>query len=116
MKKKNSQSKKSSKSANSPKSTKATRSTTSVNGGAPLDASAAAAFCDQFWEKEIVPTISEYIAIPNKSPYYDPDWVRNGHMDRAVALVERWLRERLPAGATLEVMRLSDEQGKPRTP
>jgi acetylornithine deacetylase/succinyl-diaminopimelate desuccinylase-like protein len=113
MKTKNSKSRKPAKSSMAATSK---RSTTSMNGSAPLDASAAAAFCDQYWEREIVPTISEYIAIPNKSPYYDPDWVKNGHMDRAVALVEKWLKARLPAGATLEVMRLNDEQGKPRTP
>jgi acetylornithine deacetylase/succinyl-diaminopimelate desuccinylase-like protein len=83
---------------------------------AALDVAAAAAFCDRFWEEEIVPTISDYIRIPNQSPFFDPEWVESGHMERAVALVEGWMRARLPAGATLEVMRLTDESGKPRSP
>jgi acetylornithine deacetylase/succinyl-diaminopimelate desuccinylase-like protein len=83
---------------------------------ATLDAKSAIAFCETFWEKEIVPTISDYIRIPNKSPAYDPKWVENGHMDKAVALVESWVKARLPAGAKMEVMRLKDEKGRPRTP
>ncbi|MGH7061939.1 MAG: M20/M25/M40 family metallo-hydrolase, partial [Stellaceae bacterium] len=60
------------------------------------------------WDGEIVPTLAEYIKIPNKSPAFDPDWAAHGHMDAAVALFERWARARLPAlpGATLEVVRL----------
>lgn len=35
---------------------------------------------------DIVATLEEYIRIPNDSPDFDPDWDRNGHMDRAVNL------------------------------
>jgi len=86
------------------------------NTPTPLDPKAALSFCDRFWEREIVPTISEYIRIPNQSPFFDPGWVENGHMEKAVALVEAWLKQRLPAGAQLEVLRLKDEKGRPRTP
>ena len=56
----------------------------------------------------IVPTLVEYIRIPNKSPSFDPQWVEHGYMDDAVKLFERWARERITAlpGATLEVVRL----------
>ena len=27
-----------------------------------------------FWDSEIVPTLVDYIKIPNKSPSFDPDW------------------------------------------
>src|SRR5262249_28196174 len=52
------------------------------------------------------PTLSEYIRIPNKSPGFDPAWREHGHMDRAVELLAGWARAHLPAGATLEVLRL----------
>jgi acetylornithine deacetylase/succinyl-diaminopimelate desuccinylase-like protein len=60
------------------------------------------------WDSEIVPTLVEYIRIPNKSPAFDPDWAAHGHMDKAVALFEGWAREKLKAlpGASLEVVRL----------
>jgi acetylornithine deacetylase/succinyl-diaminopimelate desuccinylase-like protein len=65
-------------------------------------------FVDQCWGDEIVPTLVEYIKIPNKSPSFDPEWSARGYMDDAVALFERWARARLPSlsGATLEIVRL----------
>ena len=56
----------------------------------------------------IVPTLERYIAIPNKSPSFDPQWKQAGHMDRAVALLAGWAREAMPEGATLEVVQLGD--------
>jgi acetylornithine deacetylase/succinyl-diaminopimelate desuccinylase-like protein len=65
-------------------------------------------FVDSLWEDEIVGQLTEYIRIPNKSPLFDPQWAEHGHMDAAVALLEKWARAKLPAlaGATLEVVRL----------
>jgi hypothetical protein len=65
-------------------------------------------FVDQCWADEIVPTLVEYIKIPNKSPAFDPDWAAHGYMDEAVVLFERWARTKLSSlpGATLEVVRL----------
>ena len=39
---------------------------------------------DQHWEASILPTLEQYIRIPNQSPLFDPDWKRNGHMHQAV--------------------------------
>jgi acetylornithine deacetylase/succinyl-diaminopimelate desuccinylase-like protein len=79
-----------------------------AKGGAPaaLDAKSAAAFSEQVWESSILPALTEYIAIPNKSPAYDPKWQEAGHMDRAVALIEGWCRAQKIPGLTLEVVRL----------
>ena len=65
-------------------------------------------FVARRWDEEIVPTLVEYIRIPNKSPAFDPDWAAHGHMDKAVALYEAWAKKRLAElpGATLEVVRL----------
>src|SRR4029077_12257738 len=65
-------------------------------------------FVDGCWSDEIVPTLVEYIRIPNKSPSFDPDWAAHGHMDKAVALFEHWARKKIAGlkGATLEVVRL----------
>ncbi len=63
---------------------------------------------DRCWDDEIVPTLIDYIRIPNKSPSFDPDWEAHGHMEAAVALFAGWARARLDRfpGATLEVVRL----------
>ncbi len=63
-------------------------------------------FVDNKWESEIVPQLVEYIRIPNKSPMFDADWVANGHMERAVQLMESWARAQTVPGVQLEVVRL----------
>jgi acetylornithine deacetylase/succinyl-diaminopimelate desuccinylase-like protein len=62
----------------------------------------------QNWGDAIVPSLVDYIRIPNKSPAYDADWAKHGYMSDAVRLMEAWARERLSAlpGATLEVVQL----------
>ncbi len=63
-------------------------------------------FTEQLWNDSILPELVEYIRIPNKSPLFDPDWQAHGHMERAVALVERWCRAQAIDGMRLEVVRL----------
>ncbi len=87
-----------------------------TTGSATLNPTVAKEFAEKFWEGEIVPTITQYIGIPNKSPYFDPKWVENGHMERAVGLISEWCKKRAPAGTKLEVIRLKNEKGEPRTP
>jgi acetylornithine deacetylase/succinyl-diaminopimelate desuccinylase-like protein len=78
-----------------------------------MDSRALDNFMDTFWNKDAVPTLTEYIRIPNKSPAFDADWEKHGHMEKAVALFEQWARARIAKlpGAKLEVVRL-----KGRTP
>ncbi len=73
-----------------------------------MDIERARKFIDRCWADAIVPTLVDYIRIPNKSPFFDPEWAAHGYMDEAVQLFERWARARLAnvTGATLEVVRL----------
>jgi acetylornithine deacetylase/succinyl-diaminopimelate desuccinylase-like protein len=73
-----------------------------------LDTARLGRFVDQCWGDEIVPTLVEYIKIPNKSPMFDPDWAAHGYMEVAVTMFERWARGKLAQfpGATLDVVRL----------
>jgi acetylornithine deacetylase/succinyl-diaminopimelate desuccinylase-like protein len=66
-------------------------------------------FIDGIWDDSVVPSITEYIKIPNKSPHFDAEWEKHGYMADAVKLMERWAREKLEAfkGATLEVVQLA---------
>ena len=41
----------------------------------------------RWWDESIVPTLSDYIRIPNKSPLFDPEWEAHGHMRRAAELL-----------------------------
>jgi acetylornithine deacetylase/succinyl-diaminopimelate desuccinylase-like protein len=60
---------------------------------------------NRVWD-DIVPVLQDYVAIPNVSPSFDPDWVSNGHMQRAVDLIAGWCRSRPIPGLTLEVHQL----------
>lgn len=73
-----------------------------------MDSAKITDFVEELWEDAVVPTLIEYIRIPNKSPAFDPNWAQHGYMDEAVALLEAWARERIGAveGATIEIVRL----------
>ena len=62
-------------------------------------------FIREAWERSIVPALKEYIAIPNESPAFDPQWREHGHMDRAVDLFARWARDQNVPGMELQVAR-----------
>jgi acetylornithine deacetylase/succinyl-diaminopimelate desuccinylase-like protein len=66
------------------------------------------AFVNRYWEEQIVPTIEEYIRIPNVSPQFDRDWQKNGHTENALLLAKAWLEAHMPEGATLHVGRLEN--------
>ena len=63
-------------------------------------------FVDGFWDKEILPTIQNYIRIPNVSPMFDAEWEKHGHMEKALELVKEWVEAHRPEGSTLHVGRL----------
>jgi acetylornithine deacetylase/succinyl-diaminopimelate desuccinylase-like protein len=70
-----------------------------------MDADQNRTFVAETWTS-IVPTLEEYIRIPNQSPLFDPDWKRNGHMNRAVALARAWVESQQIKGLTIEVHEL----------
>ena len=54
-----------------------------------------------FWDSEIVPTLVDYIKIPNKSPSFDPDWEKHGHMDKVLNLAANWTEKNKPVGSEM---------------
>ena len=71
-----------------------------------IDATQARALVASEFDESIIPTLVDYIRIPNKSPDFDPDWARNGHMHDAMALIVEWCRSHPPDGMKLEVVEL----------
>lgn len=71
-----------------------------------LDRGALAAFVEQKWDDEIVPALTDYIAIPAKSPAFDADWVEHGYLERVVADAATWAQAQRVRGLTLEIVRL----------
>ena len=54
-----------------------------------------------FWDSEIVPTLVDYIKIPNKSPSFDPDWEKHGHMEKVLSLAADWTEKNKPIGSEM---------------
>ena len=65
-----------------------------------------AAFVNEQWDDSIIPEISEYIRIPNKSPAFDPDWEKHGHMEAAVQQFYAWCKQQPIKGMTVEIVRI----------
>ncbi len=64
------------------------------------------AHVSQAWDSDIVSQLSDYIAIPAKSPAFDADWAQHGHIDQVVQRAADWVLTQKVAGLTLEVIRL----------
>jgi len=71
-----------------------------------MDNKKTAEFVNNMWDSEIIPQISEYIKIPNKSPHFDPDWEQKGHMETAVVMLEEWCKTQPIKDMTIEVVRI----------
>ena len=75
----------------------------------PLQADAAGAlghFADAAWDQRILPALTEYIAVPCKSPMFDADWAAKGLIDHVVRDAAAWVESRKVPGLKLEVIRL----------
>jgi acetylornithine deacetylase/succinyl-diaminopimelate desuccinylase-like protein len=72
-----------------------------------LDPARVTRLVDEIWSDSVVATLEEYIRIPNKSPMFDPDWQRHGHMERAVELFTAWCRDHALPGMRVDTVRLS---------
>lgn len=66
-------------------------------------------FISTRWNENILPTMAEYIRIPNISPEYDHEWEINGHMDRAANLVSQWILSQNIAGLQQYIVKKSGE-------
>ena len=73
---------------------------------ATLDSIAALAQVSAAWDGDIVHQISDYIAIPAKSPMFDPDWALHGYIDTVMRNAADWVRAQKVDGLTLEIISL----------
>lgn len=72
----------------------------------PDESATLGAFAARAWDDEIVPALRDYIAIPAKSPMFDPDWQRHGFLERVVRDAAAWVESKKVPGLQLEVVRL----------
>ncbi|WP_280153149.1 M20 family metallopeptidase [Piscinibacter sp. XHJ-5] len=72
----------------------------------PDEAAALGAFAQRTWDEEIVPALTDYIAVPAKSPMFDADWQKNGYIERVVRDAAQWVERKKIEGLKLEIVRL----------
>jgi acetylornithine deacetylase/succinyl-diaminopimelate desuccinylase-like protein len=63
-------------------------------------------FVSERWDSELVPRLTDYIAVPAKSPMFDADWAAHGLIERVVHDAADWVRAQKVDGLTLEVIKL----------
>src|SRR4051812_18641601 len=58
------------------------------------------------WDGDIVRQITDYIAIPAKSPGFDPQWQQHGFIETVLRNAATWVEAQKVEGLTLEIVRL----------
>lgn len=71
-----------------------------------LDAAQALAHATAKWDGDIVPQLTDYIAIPAKSPGFDKEWAQHGYLDTVMRNAAAWVEAQKVEGLTLEVVRI----------
>lgn len=66
------------------------------------------AFVENYWDKEVMPSLQDYVKIPCKSSGFDKDWKQHGFIDEATDLFENWLKSRDIKGLTVERLSIDD--------
>ncbi|MGP3505540.1 M20 family metallopeptidase [Paracidovorax citrulli] len=60
----------------------------------------------QRWDGDILRQLTEYIAIPAKSPGFAPDWEQQGLLDRVLRNAAEWVEAQKVPGLRLEILRM----------
>ena len=62
-------------------------------------------FINDFWDKEAIPALQDFIKIPNKSPEFDSNWETNGYMDQAERCISAWCKINSPKGMQIKTLK-----------
>ncbi|HEY2105491.1 MAG TPA: M20 family metallopeptidase [Candidatus Binataceae bacterium] len=71
-----------------------------------MDNDALQSFVNRRWDESIVPALTDYIRIPNKSPAFDRDWQAHGLIDEVVERFHQWALRHPLRGMKAEVVQL----------
>src|SRR3954466_14224219 len=58
------------------------------------------------WDGDIVRQLTDYVAIPAKSPGFDPQWEQHGYIETVLRNAAAWVEAQKVAGLQLEIVRL----------
>jgi len=71
-----------------------------------LQADPALSHISEQWDKDILRQLTDYIAIPAKSPGFDGEWEKHGFLDTVVRNAATWVEAQKVDGLKLEVVRI----------
>jgi len=71
-----------------------------------LDSAAVLDQVTRQWDGDIVRQLTDYIAIPAKSPGFDPQWQQHGYIETVLRNAANWVEAQKVAGLKLEIVRL----------
>jgi hypothetical protein len=71
-----------------------------------LDSATALSQVSRQWDSDLVRQLTDYIAIPAKSPGFDPDWAQHGFIETVLRNAAAWVEAQKVPGLQLEVVRL----------
>ena len=72
-----------------------------------MDRSVVTSTVRTLWDREIVPSLSQLVAVPAISPAFDPAWEEHGELAAAIAHVREWIASRELPDVDLEVVQLA---------
>ncbi len=72
-----------------------------------LDAAAARLHVDRSWDDDIVRQLTDYIAIPAKSPSFDKEWAAHGYLETVLRNAAAWVEAQKVEGLKLEIVRIA---------
>ena len=73
---------------------------------AALDTTQALEHVTHAWDTDIVARLTDYVAIPAKSPMFDSAWDANGLLETVVRNTAKWIETQKVAGLNVEIIRL----------
>ena len=71
-----------------------------------LNAAQALTQVTEKWDGDILKQLTDYIAIPAKSPIFDSDWAAHGYLETVMRNAATWVEAQKVEGLTLEIVRL----------
>ena len=71
-----------------------------------LDAAKAISQVNAQWDGDIIRQLTDYIAIPAKSPVFDSDWAAHGYLETVMRNAAAWVEAQKVEGLRLEIVRL----------
>jgi acetylornithine deacetylase/succinyl-diaminopimelate desuccinylase-like protein len=74
--------------------------------GELLNAEQALADVTRAWDTQILKELTDYIAVPAKSPCFDADWEAHGFLNTVITQTASWIESQKVAGLRLEIIRL----------